>query len=177
MPEWRVIPGFPKYEVSDWGEVRNRATGAVRKQQTHRKGHRLIHAYPGDRVLYVHRAMAAAFLGPVGGKVVRHLDGNPANNTLSNLAIGTQSENMYDAVRHGTHINAAKTSCSSGHAYSPENTRMRAGVWRECTACERERHETLVSAARSLGMTYTQYRAVHGQSLVTAQNILDPKEK
>ncbi|MFB7114084.1 HNH endonuclease [Streptomyces sp. NPDC056291] len=36
------------------------------------------------------------------GLAVRHRDGDPTNNRLSNLELGTQSDNMHDAVRHGT---------------------------------------------------------------------------
>jgi hypothetical protein len=32
----------------------------------------------------------------------RHLDGDPANNALTNLAWGTRAENMHDKIRHGT---------------------------------------------------------------------------
>lgn len=34
--------------------------------------------------------------------VVRHLDGNPTNNVVWNLAWGTAKDNYEDAVRHGT---------------------------------------------------------------------------
>lgn len=176
MTEWREVPGFPKYEVSSQGEIRNRTTLQVLKQQVHRRGYHTIHTAPDGKILLMHRALAAAFLGPVEGKVVRHLDGNPSNNTLSNLAIGTQSENMYDAVRHGTHAQTSKTSCSRGHLYSSENTRIRANGGRECKPCERENHATLVAAAQSLGMTYAQYRAKYGQSRTVANNFLNPKE-
>ena len=33
----------------------------------------------------------------------RHMDGNPSNNTLSNLKYGTRSENEQDKKRHGTY--------------------------------------------------------------------------
>jgi DNA-binding CsgD family transcriptional regulator len=34
--------------------------------------------------------------------VCRHLDGNPANNHISNLGWGTNSENTQDRLEHGT---------------------------------------------------------------------------
>ena len=44
-----------------------------------------------------------AFVGQQAkGVEVRHLDGNPRNNTLSNLAYGTKSDNMQDAAKQGT---------------------------------------------------------------------------
>ena len=52
----------------------------------------------------VGECVLSSFVGPrPRGMVVRHLDGNPRNNHLDNLAWGTQSANMRDAVRHGTH--------------------------------------------------------------------------
>lgn len=59
----------------------------------------------GNRhVCLVHHLVAEAFLGPrPHGKYVLHKDGNHNNNAASNLYYGTQSENMKDAIRHGTH--------------------------------------------------------------------------
>ncbi len=51
----------------------------------------------------VHSLVAATFLGPrPKGKEVRHLDGNPMNCRLENLAYGTRFENAADRRRHGT---------------------------------------------------------------------------
>ena len=47
---------------------------------------------------YVHRLICLAFHGdpPFEGALVRHLDGNPQNNTPENLAWGTLLENASD---------------------------------------------------------------------------------
>lgn len=60
----------------------------------------------------VHRLVLLAFVGPARSKshVCRHLDGNPANNTLSNLAWGTQQQNWDDRRRHGTDLVGRKHS-------------------------------------------------------------------
>lgn len=65
---------------------------------------------------YLHRVVYEAFCGSIPPRrQVRHLDGDKANNTLSNLALGTQSENEYDKWGHGvmphggTHHNAKLT--------------------------------------------------------------------
>ena len=52
----------------------------------------------------VHKLMGMAFLGKTedDGLLVRHLDGNCKNNTLGNLALGTQLDNMADALAHNT---------------------------------------------------------------------------
>ena len=35
-------------------------------------------------------------------------------------------------------LNAAKTHCSRGHAFTPTNTRKRPSGWRECRACRKQ---------------------------------------
>jgi hypothetical protein len=50
----------------------------------------------------VHSVVMLAFKGVrPPGLEVRHLDGNPKNNALSNLAYGTASQNRMDAYEHG----------------------------------------------------------------------------
>src|SRR5262245_48467708 len=56
-----------------------------------------------SRSRLVHRLVMEHFVGPCPpGMECRHLDGNPANNRLENLAWGTPAENHADAMRHGT---------------------------------------------------------------------------
>jgi hypothetical protein len=51
----------------------------------------------------VHRLVLEAFVGPnPEGMVCRHLDGNPRNNHVGNLAWGTHVENGADQYTHGT---------------------------------------------------------------------------
>lgn len=51
----------------------------------------------------VHVLVAEAFFGPrPTGMVVRHLNGDASDNRPSNLAYGTQSDNIADCFRHGT---------------------------------------------------------------------------
>lgn len=52
---------------------------------------------------YLHRLICEAFHGPCpDGHVCRHLDGDKTNNSASNLAWGTQSQNNKDKAKHGT---------------------------------------------------------------------------
>lgn len=49
-----------------------------------------------------HRLIWSTFNGPIPpGMVIRHLDDNPSNNALSNLALGTYKDNSADAARTG----------------------------------------------------------------------------
>lgn len=59
-------------------------------------------------------------------------DDDPDNNALPNLAWGTNSDNMLDAVRNGTHREARKTHCIRNHEFDG----MRDGN-RTCSKCRR----------------------------------------
>lgn len=51
----------------------------------------------------VHKIVKTAFDGPTpAGLEIRHLDGDPSNNRLSNLAWGTHAENGSDMAKHGS---------------------------------------------------------------------------
>lgn len=52
---------------------------------------------------YIHRLAWTTWRGPIPeGLQVRHLDGDPRNNAIYNLAVGTQADNEDDKDRHGT---------------------------------------------------------------------------
>lgn len=140
---WRPIPGYAaQYEVSNHGRVRSLRHGKVRVLSCWATATGHLKVRVGGRKTngkYVHQLVLLAFVGPrPEGMVTRHLDGNPADNRPQNLAWGTQSENNYDAVRHGTHAEARLTHCLRGHAFSEENTHVHNGT-RFCRTCARER--------------------------------------
>jgi hypothetical protein len=70
---------------------------------THSNGYPQVHlrVKGSSRISKVHRLVAESFLPPqpFPGAIVRHLDGNPANNAADNLAWGTQAENRVDRIR------------------------------------------------------------------------------
>lgn len=86
---FKTIPEYPRYEVSNYGRVRNRVTGKYIKQRIsanyyevqftiNRKNH---HAF-------VHRLVAYTFMDnpdPEVLNIVNHIDENPTNNRLDNL--------------------------------------------------------------------------------------------
>lgn len=106
---WTDVPGVPGYEVSDLGRVRSyRSRHGLREEPCILKGYRNLDGYivvnlvgAGPRT--VHSLVAQAFLGQrPHGSEVRHLDGNPGNPALANLAYGTSAENQADRILHGT---------------------------------------------------------------------------
>lgn len=139
---WRPAPGFGgRYEVSDTGRVRSVRTGRLLTDaRVDGGGYPIVALYATPTAkphqIKTHRLVALAFLGePPAGMEVRHLDGNPANNVIANLAYGTHSENMRDKVRHGTDHNAAKTHCPQRHPYVAGNIYMDRGS-RTCRTCK-----------------------------------------
>jgi hypothetical protein len=52
---------------------------------------------------YIHHLILTTFVGPMPeGLEACHGDGDPANNSLSNLRWGTRASNAADRVEHGT---------------------------------------------------------------------------
>ena len=101
---WLPIPGYEDYDVSDEGQVRSRKRGTPRLLRLQAAGDRRRYrkvSLPVDQK-YVHHLVAEAFIGPrPDGMEVRHLDGDPTNNCLDNLAYGTSAENSADCIAHG----------------------------------------------------------------------------
>lgn len=114
---WKDIPGFEgAYQVSSLGRVKSLERWVKHPVKDRIVRERLLSIFyrnqPGrgryahvclrkdgrNITREVHRLMGLAFLGVSSGDglQVRHLDGNPENNRLSNLALGTQSQNQLD---------------------------------------------------------------------------------
>ncbi len=79
-------------------------SGRVRELNPQKTKHDRVYVRLRNRVRHqISRLLASHFLPPpLPGQIeVRHLDGNPLNNALNNLAWGTHLENMKDMVDHG----------------------------------------------------------------------------
>jgi hypothetical protein len=114
--EVAFVPGFEHYAADVRGRIwsckprrfgieptpwRILATYRIGPQQ--HQGVKLCSGKRPGRLLGVHTIVLWTFRGKAKkGQECRHLDGNPRNNCLSNLAWGTRSENVRDAIRHGT---------------------------------------------------------------------------
>lgn len=151
--EWRPVVGWEgMYKVSDHGRVYSLRTGKYLRAGMNRR-HRHVALCRGDegKSYRVHRLVAEAFIGPCpDGMEVRHLDDDPDNNLLANLAYGTRSENMLDRVANGTHHNAIKTNCKWGHEFTPENTILQAHG-RRCRQCKRDSGREYMRQKRKTG--------------------------
>lgn len=113
IEEWKVIASASDYAVSNLGRVmRVVSSGRFQKGTTLKPVKSGRRGYPsvvlstagGFKRFKIHRLVCEAFHGPApeGKGDVAHFDGDVRNNTVSNLRWATRSENMADAVRHGT---------------------------------------------------------------------------
>lgn len=117
---WKPVLGYESfYEVSDQGRVRSldrevphRKSGFLRlrgrvlvENGSHAGGYRQVMLSNGGKLVArkIHRLVLESFVGPKPeGAEARHVDGNPANNRLTNLCWGTHAENEKDKRLHGT---------------------------------------------------------------------------
>ncbi len=99
--KWKVIEGFPRYEVSDLGRFRT-IEGRIRALGRHKQGYGLAVMVAPDgsqKVRHIHRLVAAAFIpNPAGLPVVHHKDANTGNNAATNLQWTTQKDNIGQAM-------------------------------------------------------------------------------
>ncbi len=157
VEEWREVNGYEGlYEVSSEGRVRSlprrvfrrngspfTVRGEILKGVVGVRGYPVVTLYGKGEPLRrtVHSLVADAFLpNPDNLPLVRHLNDVKTDNTVANLARGTQSDNIRDAVRNGTHRSAMreKTKCKWGHEFTEENIYVDPRGRRRCRTCRRE---------------------------------------
>jgi hypothetical protein len=107
---WKFIDGFDRYQVSNFGKVRNNLTGRILKQRICKKNGYLMLALCKDgvrKVRTIHSLIANAFIiKDFNGSEVNHKDGNKLNNAPSNLEWVTRSQNNKHAIDSGLRIPA-----------------------------------------------------------------------
>lgn len=120
---WKPVPGFGGwYEASSIGRIRSvdrvvekrHSSGAIMQQKykgkllkpTHDDGYLRIQISVNKKRKFigVHRLVLLAFIGkPSDGYVGRHLNDNPLDNRIENLAWGSHNDNMADRKEHGNY--------------------------------------------------------------------------
>ena len=109
------IQGFEEIKDQYWisnndkDTVVNRNTGKILKLFFHKDGYPIVNLRTIDgkpKHCRIHVLKARAFIytpNPLGADQVRHLDDCKTNNSLTNLAFGTRSDNMQDCMRNGNY--------------------------------------------------------------------------
>lgn len=102
--QWRDIQETKGlYQVSDFGRVKRNHKQLKPSSDSHGYYRVSLSVNGKVTVRYIHRLVLDCFDKPrEQGMEGRHLNGICTDNRLVNLAWGTKSENMQDAIRHGT---------------------------------------------------------------------------
>ena len=114
---WKAIPGFPAYEVSNYGQVRSFWGGPPRRRfladapqrilspLSDKKGYLYVGLYKNNKKhrFFIHQLVLLAFIGPCPeGHETCHNDGIKLNNQLSNLRWDIPANNYADVRKHGS---------------------------------------------------------------------------
>lgn len=102
MERWIQIEGFPNYEISSDGRVRNVRLGRPVAVFLGNTGYYMVNLWKNGKHYFrqMHRLLVAAFIGSPEGMTVNHKNGIRSDNSLSNLEIVTQAENNH----HKLHV-------------------------------------------------------------------------
>lgn len=93
-----------RFEISEYGIIRNRKTKSVKSQYLNDAGYPMITISKGNKSnpYRVHKLLAEMFIpNPDKKPEVNHIDGNKKNYALSNLEWSTHAENMGHAFTTG----------------------------------------------------------------------------
>ena len=104
MEIWLSIKGFPNYNISSNGRVRNSTTGKILKPGHNPKGYNTISLYKNgtQHTKKVQRSVADAFYdGEHDDLEVNHIDGVKTNNFIGNLEWCTGKENIQHSYDTG----------------------------------------------------------------------------
>lgn len=97
---WKTIKNFERYEVSNFGNVKNKVTGRILNPTTSHQGYLYVTLCnkEGHKKFKVHRLVAEAFIDNSEGlETVDHIDNNKLNNNALNLQWLTIADNVRKA--------------------------------------------------------------------------------
>ncbi len=166
-------PRLP-YTVSDDGSMQKVRGRGIKKTTRSTAGYRQISCY--GQTFLVHRVVWEAFKGDVPeGLQINHIDGNKANNNLSNLELVTPAENMRHAVETGLKKGEKGESNSMAKLTNEQYLKLIHDIVNGATNQEiankyglHPRYISLIRHKKRLQSTWKQYENEHG--IVHPQN-------
>lgn len=103
----RILDEYPHYKIYPDGKVYSIKLKRYINGHKNKRGYYAFSLYDlkgKRRQKGLHQLLAMAFIpNPKNHEVVRHLDDNKDNNSLSNLKWGTIKENVEDAIKNGVY--------------------------------------------------------------------------
>lgn len=110
-------------------------------------GNSITHGYGRFDAILAHRFAWMAFHAevPADGVVVRHRCDNPPCVNPSHLQVGSQLENMQDAVAR-----TFAAACKNGHPRTPETTALTRRGHRRCLICDRQQQRARRARVKEL---------------------------
>ena len=93
MEIWKEIPGYPKYTISTFGNIKNNKNKIIKHQNNINAFTVILVGINGRKTLLVHRLLGLTFIpNPENKPFVIHIDNNSLNNDIDNLMWATSSE-------------------------------------------------------------------------------------
>ena len=117
--EYKVIPGFDNYQISNFGNIKNIKTSKSLKPWNNGQGYLQVDLCQNGKSnkLKIHRLVAESFIPNIDNKnCVDHIDRVRDNNCVNNLRWATKEENSRNKS-----INKNNTSTCSGVSYLKRN--------------------------------------------------------
>ena len=97
--KWKNIHFKSRYDVSNYGRIRNNLTGRILKA-SYNQGYTVVNLYPKKQRFRIHFLVLSIFKPTNKKLIINHKDGNKLNNNLSNLEWCTYSHNMFHAYKN-----------------------------------------------------------------------------
>lgn len=175
--QWKEIPNFDNYLVSNMGRVWSKSRETVMKAYKQNSGYMGIKLISDKKVIthfLIHRLVAIVWINnPDNKPFINHINGNKEDNTTSNLEWVTASENVLHARETGLNpynfptlnykLTGKKKSASKYHGVFRDNSRNK---WIGLVIHQRKNHcqkrfDSEIEAARHYDNVVTQMGLQH----------------